>query len=1287
MKKITTSFIFVLLSVIFLSVSPSVARAGWVDNLFELFSGNSSQEQDLNEDANFSDNSIPGAFGAGATPPTSQLAVASGAPQTSFNFDKAIEFCNSLKKRGADAPLEEDERALCINKAIQDKVTDVMTSQNFKSLRVTQINKIIDDIKDKTSCSSGCYYNTQPKYAIASSVLYALKVYAERDYDDERGRKPIYKRVYDMDDDLKKSIDALHIGFRHFPCSLVFNTTKLISKSVSDRSKLIDGYISKLKQEKNSTQKKQADYNKAIDTLKEAKKGITQELSQGVADILGYMGSPYNRKFYAFDPDSNLQEIGKYLQGKKANCKEDMLKKLQKDQANYALCTSRAQGDIHTKGMKNLCCVEANKKDDGGWKKGFEWCANVKDSGGGAGQTKEGGTGDRDNSNLTQTVNRSEKSDKLQTVNRSEKSDKLSKYRISIANNEVKCTVDNSGEYLSKEKCEEKLQKAIYASDTFLENNVAANHKKCIQTKYNGDQVIYCAKTLTGSTFSLVFELVKYGINDVPEIHKSYQYALDLNGVDISQSNKREALIFTSPRACYAVKKVLGLKALNKCIYLRNLTHCTVPVLSYKVKGTTEVKWTNHARIKESECKTFLDKYGIKLKIDGASKTFICKGRGSADLKLKDPPIIKGYMLSPKYECKNGTPQKTDGYDLYCFKRSFLWVGNDTSWTESIAKAKAHFEDVKIKPPKTCAEINVKPARETQSSQWEQFNYGYPDDGALCYITGTAMFGQNWKCTKEQGAKCPKGKKCFVFYHDSYTNTKKLKDRDCKKNGYGFSCKPPIQQETQPQPPTSQSCPQGQIKQGGECVASPTSSPAAPPTTAPPPAKGCLPPAKPRAQFQNKCLTDNQYNALLAQLKAKQNREKFAQMQKKLQLEYQRRMAELRKKYAQSAKQRADALKKAQEEYKRKMAQMQKQMRASQAQQARSAAARSQARQNLQRRMSRANVNKRIYEPKCALIASEEKTLVNEPVTISWDSSPSLVIKNVSLRYTDGWGKVQTSSVSLNGKKKVVPRKPGRYQFKITATGYVGKSCIDEVEFEAIAPKKTATSTTLYTTHEPPKTYALIERPVPPATKEAFASLFVAYNPILTGEQAILRWKANQSCKLVGEGIKSNSVAPVGQQLTAPLTRPGTYTYILSCGSARSSVAVVVLQRQVSAPPVPRVNYQNPLPQVTDQTARNQCPVFTTYLKKGSVNGEVALVESFLRKFGYFFGIPDNTFDEETEIAVKAFQSAHAKAILKAPWGLRNSTGMWYISTRAYANKLMGCIDPTYDSDSGRRLR
>lgn len=89
------------------------------------------------------------------------------------------------------------------------------------------------------------------------------------------------------------------------------------------------------------------------------------------------------------------------------------------------------------------------------------------------------------------------------------------------------------------------------------------------------------------------------------------------------------------------------------------------------------------------------------------------------------------------------------------------------------------------------------------------------------------------------------------------------------------------------------------------------------------------------------------------------------------------------------------------------------------------------------------------------------------------------------------------------------------------------------------------------------------------------------------------------------------------------------------------------------------------------------CPYFTRNHARGDVGGEVSAVQQFLKDHG-FFTFPSITgyYGFITEAAVRAFQAAHADAIL-APLDLTEPSGNWYEATRETANDLLGCTIPS----------
>ena len=97
------------------------------------------------------------------------------------------------------------------------------------------------------------------------------------------------------------------------------------------------------------------------------------------------------------------------------------------------------------------------------------------------------------------------------------------------------------------------------------------------------------------------------------------------------------------------------------------------------------------------------------------------------------------------------------------------------------------------------------------------------------------------------------------------------------------------------------------------------------------------------------------------------------------------------------------------------------------------------------------------------------------------------------------------------------------------------------------------------------------------------------------------------------------------------------------------------------------------------------CPGFTKYLRKGNKandKNEVILWQAFLNKF-YNAGLKiDGIYGNNTERGIKNFQNNYKEFIL-TPWNLTIPTGYTYKSTRAYANKIIGCSEGAVLLDNG----
>lgn len=96
-------------------------------------------------------------------------------------------------------------------------------------------------------------------------------------------------------------------------------------------------------------------------------------------------------------------------------------------------------------------------------------------------------------------------------------------------------------------------------------------------------------------------------------------------------------------------------------------------------------------------------------------------------------------------------------------------------------------------------------------------------------------------------------------------------------------------------------------------------------------------------------------------------------------------------------------------------------------------------------------------------------------------------------------------------------------------------------------------------------------------------------------------------------------------------------------------------------------------------TPTNPCPVFVSYAKmwsKDNDRNEVMKIQKFLNEKMDENLKVDGTFGLGTHLAVKRFQEKYFNEII-VPWnnvnGLDHSTGWWYQTTTAQANKLSGC--------------
>ena len=99
------------------------------------------------------------------------------------------------------------------------------------------------------------------------------------------------------------------------------------------------------------------------------------------------------------------------------------------------------------------------------------------------------------------------------------------------------------------------------------------------------------------------------------------------------------------------------------------------------------------------------------------------------------------------------------------------------------------------------------------------------------------------------------------------------------------------------------------------------------------------------------------------------------------------------------------------------------------------------------------------------------------------------------------------------------------------------------------------------------------------------------------------------------------------------------------------------------------------------------CPAFTQFHKRGDVGGDVSMIQQFLNDHMQAGLVVDGVYGPATEKAVHAFQQKYWEQTIK-PWTPEmsdNTTGRWYKTTRAWANELLDCREPSQVlEDTGR---
>ncbi len=140
-------------------------------------------------------------------------------------------------------------------------------------------------------------------------------------------------------------------------------------------------------------------------------------------------------------------------------------------------------------------------------------------------------------------------------------------------------------------------------------------------------------------------------------------------------------------------------------------------------------------------------------------------------------------------------------------------------------------------------------------------------------------------------------------------------------------------------------------------------------------------------------------------------------------------------------------------------------------------------------------------------------------------------------------------------------------------------------------------------------------------------------------------------------------------------------------GSSSSSLVRTSVSSFVASPiqgEVLGVSIENHEGEVLGETDIS-CPVFDGYVRRGNRGQEVRAVQEFLNSHINADLVIDGIFGPLTEQAVRSFQATYWDQII-APWGSLdrpNTTGRWFITTRAWAHELLGCREDMQTLSNG----
>jgi peptidoglycan hydrolase-like protein with peptidoglycan-binding domain len=160
--------------------------------------------------------------------------------------------------------------------------------------------------------------------------------------------------------------------------------------------------------------------------------------------------------------------------------------------------------------------------------------------------------------------------------------------------------------------------------------------------------------------------------------------------------------------------------------------------------------------------------------------------------------------------------------------------------------------------------------------------------------------------------------------------------------------------------------------------------------------------------------------------------------------------------------------------------------------------------------------------------------------------------------------------------------------------------------------------------------------------------------------RAVIKWQ---------EKYRSVVLAPQG------LKKGTGYVYLASIEQMKrqqKSSCAVPKTPVVTTPVTPTTPTTTVTPATTPKVVAEGAKLcFNVDLKLKANGPEVTKLQKFLTEQGLMTVAPNGNFGPSTEVAVRAFQTAHPESYTTS--GFTKPTGWFYSNTRAVANKLTGC--------------